>query len=150
MKKKTARRSTKRKAAPRHGGMLKVLACAALLGAGFGVWKAKDHFAPAELSCAPAMASDQVNITCAAPTQKPVPGSQVFAYTLANKTNSTLKCELTAHMPFHTFVMNENVSLAPLELRAMEQVLPTPDVSSEISLSAECVATSTRSVASPN
>lgn len=89
-----------------------------------------------------------VKIGCAYTQESGAVGNLVFKYKLQNKTSGVLVCRTQAKTQYNSFVLDKSVTLYPGESRKMGQVLPYPDVSVDVALSAVCEPGSERGVAS--
>lgn len=101
------------------------------------------------LACGPATDDGVTKIACGYTTDSS-PGNLVFNYHVKNKTGNGLICRTRAKTQYTEFVLNEGVELAPGELKKVSQVLPYPDATVDVSLSADCQANGDRFPASPN
>jgi hypothetical protein len=120
------------------------VACLALF---VSCWDLRYKSTLPHLACAPDSETGMSKIGCEY-TREHLPGTMIFGYHLKNKTNTALVCQTRAKTQYNEFVLNDRVKLAPGENRRMGQVLPNPDVSVNVELTAICEQTSDRAVAS--
>ncbi len=131
----------------RRKALVEAFAGALALACCFSAWDTHYKMTLPALACAPAMENGLVKIGCDY-TQVSGPGSLVFAYKMQNKTQDALICRTQATTQYNAFVLDKSVTLAPGESRKLGHVLPYPDVSVDVALSAACETTTERAVAS--
>jgi hypothetical protein len=127
--------------------MVESFAGALALACCFSAWDSHYKLTLPALACGPAMENGLVKIGCDY-TQASRPGSLIFAYKLQNKTQNAIVCRTQATTQYNAFVLDKAVTLAPGQSRKMGQVLPYPDVSVDVALSAACETTTERAIAS--
>lgn len=114
---------------------------------GLSAWDVQYRMTLPSLNCADATENAQVRIGCGY-TLDHSDGNMNFVYRIKNKSQTGLVCSTRAKTQFAEFAMNENLGLAPGESRNVRLVLPYPDVSVTVTLSADCHPTGERAVSS--
>lgn len=114
---------------------------------GLSAWDVQYRMTLPSLTCAEATENSEVRIGCGY-TLDHSDGNMNFVYRIKNKSSAGLVCSTKAKTQFTEFALSENIGLAPGESRNVRMVLPYPDVSVHVTLSADCQATGERAITS--
>ncbi len=132
---------------PRRRRLIHAFAGFVVAAIGLSAWDVQYRSTLPNLTCADAFETPFVRVACGY-TLDHSDGNMNFVYRIKNKSTAGMICSTKAKTQLAEFNLNQNVALAPNEHRNMRLVLPYPDVSVNVALSADCQPTGERAISS--